>query len=196
MAENHFSVFAGALAGAFVAWALAALLRAAKAGRGRADSAGCLCLRYGPLMRGLMILGAASFASIFVALQFWLPRKNDLAAWVVFATLLPFALLEACGQWETNRFLLRISPEGLECRSAWRGWLRLPWKDVAEVSYSGSGACFVVSTSDGQRIRVPVYISGISQFLDECEKRLTWTMLQQAQKGYAQLSRPMPHRDV
>jgi hypothetical protein len=90
------------------------------------------------------------------------------------------------------RFALVVSPEGLDCRSPWRGRQLLRWEEVEEVSYNLLLQWFVIRASEGRTFRVHILVSGLNTLLEICERRLSPDQLRRAKAGYTQLGRPFP----
>jgi hypothetical protein len=103
-----------------------------------------------------------------------------------------FGVLSAPLLWEALRFALVVSPEGLDCRSPWRGRRFLAWDEVAEVSFSAMNSWFVVRGADGWKFRVSVLVPGLNAFLEQCEKHLPPEALAKAEPGYLRVGRPFP----
>jgi hypothetical protein len=144
-----------------------------------------LVFRYGIWMRGLALLAvflsALSFAVFVVEGP---PRALVLCALV--------SVIFASGLWEYMRFELKVSPDGLDCRSPWRGARFLAWDDIKDISYSEAYSWFVVRAVDGWKFRVPVLVSGLPSWLEQCERYLPKSALAGAKSGYEAVGRQFP----
>jgi len=94
--------------------------------------------------------------------------------------------------WETSRFALAVSRDGLECRSPWRGQRFIPWNQIKEISYSLINQWFVIRSTDGWKFRIHTFVPGLTQFLESCESHLPPEALAKAKAGYLRVGRSFP----
>jgi hypothetical protein len=172
---------------------LTLLLWAAKRGRPSADERrGVLLFRHSAIFRGFALVTAGGIPMVLTVLVFVFPPKDegDVGAIVgvhVLVIALTWPLL-----WEALRFGVMLSPEGLDCRSPWRGSRFLRWEEVRAISWSDMGSWFIIHARDGYRFRVPSLAAGLDRFLACCEEHLRPDQLEPALTGYVRVGRKMP----
>jgi hypothetical protein len=172
---------------------LGLLLWVAQRGRPAADpETGRLLFRHSILFRGFALFAAFGIPLGITVLLLFNPPKKQSEVWAVLGLYVGFAVLSAPLLWESLRFALTVGPEGLDCRSPWRGRRFLPWEEVKEVSYSGMNSWFIIRATDGWKFRVSILVPGLSQFLARCEQHLPPEALEGAEAGYARVGRPFP----
>lgn len=172
--------------------ALGLLLAAARRGAPAATADGGLVFRHSAVFRWLALAMAVIPPAGVTALLFVVPIKDAGDVWAIvglygLCLVLGFPLL-----WETQRYALVVTPEGLDCHSPWRGRFYIAWADVERLSYSGVNSWFVIHAATGQRFRVSVFVAGVGDFLAECERHLPPARLFQALPGYRFIGRAFP----
>jgi len=186
--------YSGTMIGLAVACLLSILFWAARKGQPTVGTEnGTLMFRYHGLFRGFALVGAFGIPLAIFALGVSFPTRED-QLWAILGVVALFAGIGIPLWWEATRYALIVSPEGLNCRSPWRGRLFLPWEEVEEVSYSSMNSWFVIQARGRRKFRVPLFISGIPAFLDQCEQHLDPTSLSRAKTGYTLVGRPFPGR--
>jgi hypothetical protein len=175
---------------------LGLLMWAAQRGRPVEGPGGTLVFRHGLLLRGFaMVMAFGIPLGITILVLFNPPKKEgDLTAIVCLYAL--FGVLSAPLLWEAMRFSLTVSPEGLDCRSPWRGHRFLPWEEVKEVSYNATNSWFVIRARDGWKFRPSILVPGLAKFLEACERRLPLSALANAEEGYRRVRRPFPREEI
>jgi hypothetical protein len=110
-----------------------------------------------------------------------------------------FAVVAAVLVWDTQRFALLVTAEGLDCRSAWRRRRFLSWADVESVSVGGiakakGGTCLVIRAGDGWEFTVPYTASGqgLLDFAMRCRQNLSPKQLEGAKSAYWLFCQPPP----
>jgi hypothetical protein len=120
------------------------------------------------------------------------PPTKEGELWALLGLCIGFTLLIAPLLWESWRFALFVSPEGIECRSPWRPGRFLPWRDIEEVSFSRANSWFVLRSKDNWKFRIHILVPGLSQLLEQCERHLPAGALDGAEAGYMRVGRPLP----
>ena len=82
------------------------------------------------------------------------------------------ALLGGLVMLETFRVRIILSAERITGETWWRRSRTIGWADVAEVSYSQLGGWFVFRAMDGQKLRVPLLLTGIRSVRYAVERHL------------------------
>jgi len=171
----------------------ALLYWAAIRGRPKVDpQGGILLFRYSTASRGVAILLALCFALILFVAPFRIPVKDESDAEAMIGMVVVSVALAGPLLWETMCFSVIVSPEGLDCRSPWRGKSFISWRDVEDVSYGAICKWFIIRTTDGRTFRVPFWVSGISEFLAKCEYHLGPSILRRAKTAYQEIGRRFP----
>jgi hypothetical protein len=80
-----------------------------------------MVLRYNPFLQGFAIFTTFGIPLAITAPLFKIPLKTASDVKALFALYALFVGIGATLLWETMRFALAVSPEGLDCRSPWRG---------------------------------------------------------------------------
>lgn len=185
--------FTSAITAAVVCAFLVFLLGAAKRGQPEAEpGTGHLLFRHHSLMRWFAYFAAFGIPIGITALVIAFPPKDPGDTLAILGLYALFAMLSAPLLWESLRFALIVRPEGLECRSPWRGTQFFKWNEVEELSYSSLGSWFVIHAEGGRTFRVPVLTPGLNPLLEIFERHLPARALQRAKAGYAQIGRALP----
>jgi hypothetical protein len=172
---------------------LVILTGAARRGVPTVDRAtGLLLFRHHLVLRAFALVAAFGIPIALTALVISNPPKNQNDYVAITCLYLLFAGLSAPLLWETTRYALLVGPEGLDCRSPWRGRQFFRWDEVEKVSFSTVASWFVLHATGGRKFRVPMYISGVRAFLEQCEQRLSPSQLAEAEPGYRVVNRPFP----
>lgn len=172
---------------------LSLLMWAAQRGRPAVDlETGTLQFRHSGLFRGFSYFFAFGVPLGITALVIFNPPKNENEIGIVVGLYGFFALLSAPLLWESLRFSLTVSAEGLDCQSPWRGRHFFAWNEVEEVKFSSVNSWFIIRGKDGWKFRVSILVPGLARFLEECEERLPPTALRNARDGYTRVGRPFP----
>jgi hypothetical protein len=186
------AITSGIVAGVVCA-VMAFLLQAARQGQPVTDSStGFQVFRHHIFVRGLGVFTAFVVPIAITILVIAKPPQNDREYIAVFFLYGLFAVLSAPLLWESTRFALTITPEGLDCRSPWRRRQFFAWKEVEEISFTAFGGWFVIHAAGGRKFRVQAIVPGLGAFLEACEQRLPPEAFRRAKAGYAQLQRPLP----
>jgi hypothetical protein len=147
--------------------------------------------RYNALFRWGVYL-AAFVLPVGLTVLVNLYRLSNEARWYVFGLYVCVAVLTLPLVWEASRFYVCVTPEGLECRSAWRGTRFIAWDDLYEVRYSSINSWFIFRGTSGEKIRVTGFVAGLPALLGFVEMRLPATALKNARAGYEKAGRPFP----
>ena len=170
---------------------LGLLALVAQRGRPRVDSrAGTFLFRHSVLLRGFSMLMTFGVQLLVTVLAIFKPPQNLSDVFVILGIISAFAALGTPLLWESTRFALIVSPQGLDCRSPWRRGRFISWNEVKEVSYSNFGSCFVIRSRDAWKFQVPLFMAGLSVFLEHCEQQLPPGALAKAKQGYFHVGRP------
>ena len=104
-----------------------------------------------------------------------------------------FAALSLPLYWESSRYFVLVTPEGLERRSAWRRYCVMAWDDIQKVTFSTINAWFVFHAENGDKIRVSTLMAGVTDLLRLVELQLPPDVLKPARVGYERIGRPFPN---
>jgi hypothetical protein len=156
-----------------------------------ADDRAALLLRHSLWFRGFALVAILGMTLFLTIMAFVSPPKED-EVWIVFVVVGGFVVLGLPLIWESMRFGLIVVPEGLDCRSPWRGARFLTWDEVEAVRFGGVGSWFIVRAKDRWKFRVPLLVPGLSRFLEQCERHLPLSALEEARAGYDRVGRPFP----
>jgi hypothetical protein len=147
--------------------------------------------RYKLIVRAIAAFAAFGVPAGFAMLLLWYRPLRHETAYII-AVYLICAGLGLPLFWETGRYLLRVTPNGIERRSGWTPYRVLTWDDVAEVRYSSLNAWFVFVAENGEKIRVHALIDRLNDLLRLAEGRLPPTALIKARTGYERIGRALP----
>jgi len=168
------------------------LLFAAQSGSAPAKSeSGLLVFRHSAVFRRLtylLAIGVTGLIAVGVVLK--PPKPSEYG--IVLGVFGMFFLLIAPMIWEATRFSIAAGPEGLDCRSPWRGRQFFQWGEVKKISYSGLMGWFVIRAERGGSFRVSLLVPALNSFFEACERELPPEKLAPAKAGYALLGRKLP----
>lgn len=185
--------FASPIICMLVIFILSGMLGAAQRGKQVTEAGtGFLVFRYHLILRSFALFMAFGVPIGITALVLAKPPKDESEHQAVFGLYALFAALSAPLLWETMRFALVVSPDGLDCRSPWRPRLFIRWEEIKRVSYSPSLSWFVISATGGNTFRLSIFVAGLSSFLEACEQNVSLDKLNRAKDGYKMLRRPFP----
>jgi hypothetical protein len=166
------------------------------AARGRRVAAderlGELLLRHPLVLRIFAVVIGVGVPVGILVLSIVFPPKDEGEMGAIFGVHALFAALSAPLLLESFRFALVLTPEGLDCRSPWRGRRFVPWPEVESITYSNAGSWFLIQAQDGYRFRLPLVTGRLDRFLERCEEHLRPDQLAGAKEGYRRLGRPIP----
>jgi hypothetical protein len=184
------------IVGGAVIGMLALLMWAARIGRPRVDpETGALLFRHSAIFRGFSLFAAFGIPLGITVLVIFHPPKKEGDVGAIISIYALFAVLSAPLLWESMRFALTVSAEGLDCRSPWRGRRFIAWDEVQDISFSKINSWFIIRAADGWKFRVSTFVPGLTHFLEACEDHLRAVALEQARPGYELLGRPFPRED-
>jgi len=170
------------------------LFATARRGRPAADPAtGALTFRHGAPLRWFAVFALFGAETLFGV---WAVLYPEQAAKLAVPLAIGAATLGLAGAllcWEAYRFAVAVGPDGLDCRSPWRGRRVVPWAGVARVEFSPANAWFAFRFADGTAFRVPAVVPGIGRLLEECERHLKPEQLLPAKGGYPLVGRKWPY---
>jgi hypothetical protein len=147
--------------------------------------------RHNGLFRGFALAAAAGLPVGLAALLSAHPPQRPDVPYLVGLYLI-FAVITLPLVWEAGRYYLLATPEGIECRSPWRGVRALAWEDVVAVHYSGVNAWFEFVGRDGDRVRAHSFVARLNDLLAAAERQLPASAMKGARAGYARIGRPFP----
>lgn len=169
-----------------------ALAFAAYYGRPRiAANAQAILLRHNALFRGVTLVMVLGVPLGFTILVWFVPLLRSEVPYLL-GLYLPLIGLSLALYWESHRFYLLLTPDGVKCRSPWRGRRFFSWSDVESVSFSSINSWFVVRAAAGGKMRVHSYVAGVAEFLRIIELRMPAQAFRDARPGYARLGRTFP----
>src|SRR5262245_60613747 len=119
------------------------------------------------------------------------PPKEEEVVYVVL--LLAFG--PVCGVpllWQSLRYRLMVSDDGLDCRSPWRGHRFVRWSEVDRLSYSKAFKSLVVHATDGWRFRIPILTNGFPTLLSEFQRYAPGSALLDARLDFEALKTQFP----
>jgi hypothetical protein len=187
-------LFYGIIGGAVVGF-LGLLLWAAQRGKPAVAADGTLIFRHSWLFRGFALFGGIGIPLAITVLVIFNPPKKPGDGYAILGLYGLFILLSAPLLWESWRFAVYVSPQGIECRSPWRPGRFLPWSDIEEVSFQTTNTWFVIRSKDDWKFRIHLMVPGLSQFLEQCEQHLPSSALEGAEVGYIRVGRRFPQDD-
>ena len=151
--------------GVLVGGILGLMVWAAKRGRPKLDAeTGVVWFRHSALFRGFSLFMGFGIPLAITALLLYKPPKNRTDVLAVIGLYALFGALSAPLVWESLRYALGISKDGLDCRSPWRASRFVPWNRVESLSYSTMNSWFIIHTKDRWNFRVSVFVPGLSIF--------------------------------
>jgi len=166
---------------------------AALRGRPTVDpQGGTLLFRYSTAARRFAVALALCPTLFILALMLSRPIKDEWDVMALIGVVVLFPSIAGPFLWEFMRWAVIVSREGLDCRSPWRGRKFIGWRDIEEVSYGANSKWFIIRTTQGRTFHVSIWISGISEFLANCEYHLEPSLLRRAKAGYHEIGRPFP----
>jgi len=147
--------------------------------------------RYRLLPRLFTVVGSVFFLAAVTFLILLVPPLREEP---LFFGLLYLLVILICTPllWETAWFYVAIDDSGITYRSAWSGLHSFGWDEISELSYSNFNMWFVLRAENGTRIRVPILVANLKEFLHRVESHLPVDALRQARKGYEKVGRPFP----
>ena len=151
---------------------------------------GTYLFRHSILLRGFALFAAFGIPIGITLLVIFNPPKGegDVGAIIVIYAL--FAVLSFPLLWESMRFALLLMPDGLYCKSPWRGSRYLTWAEIQEIDFSAMSSWFIIRAVDGWTFRVYTLVPSIGRFLEECGKYLPPEALRKAKAGYERYGLP------
>ena len=172
---------------------MCALVAAARRGSPIADpSTSSLVFRYqSPVRWGAVCFAVGVLGAVTAMIVAHPPQDGGDTVAAVLAYAMSGSLAAAL-VWDVFRFRLVVGPDGLDCRSPWRGRRLGRWEDVADVSFNSPRGWFEVRATDGRTARLPAMVGGLGAFLEACERRLTPSQLEPALRAYIFLGREFP----
>lgn len=171
------------------------LFATARRGRPATDPAtGALTFRHGTPLRWFAVFALFGAETLFGVWAVVYPPQSPRTAVPLAVGAAALGLAGALLCWEAYRFAVTTSPEGLDCRSPWRGRRVVPWEGIVRVEFSAANAWFAVRFADGRSFRVPAVVPGVGRFLEECERHLKPDQLRPAKGGYPLVGRKWPYQ--
>lgn len=144
----------------------------------------------------LLLRSSAVFASVFlpVAITFLLllitwDRVEPLYVGGVFLLV---GMICSPLLWEFAWYFIAVDATGIKHRSAWRGIRAFRWDEISEVTYSVFNMWFIIQCENTAKIRVPILVGNLKEFLLRIEQHLPLDALRHARKGYETVGRPFP----
>jgi hypothetical protein len=147
--------------------------------------------RYNAVLRGFATFAAFGIPAGITALVLVFPPKPDEIVYIIGVYLL-FATLGLPLFWETHRFYLLVTPDGIQRHSAWLPFRSIAWDDLQEVRFVAGNSWFVFASTDGTKIRASTLISGLSDLMRLVELRVPHERLRHARAGYERIGRAFP----
>ena len=156
------------------------------------DRTGARVYQYGAEMKTIGWSAVFGFP-LFILLTGVLPHPPKDEEVTIVVLMLAFGpVLGVPLLWESLRYRLMVSNDGLDCRSPWRGHRFVPWSEVDRLSYSKALGWFVVHATDGWRFRIPILVNGVPILLSEFQRYMPDSALQDARPGFQALKTPLP----
>ena len=129
-------------------------------------------LRHPALLRWISIAAVFGGTTGFALAGAIAPSPDPVLAGLNVAGVM---ILGTCGMallWESFRWSLTVTPQGLECNSPWKPRRMANWGDVTSVTYSRLHHWHVLRFADGGSFRVPAVVPGVSRLLDVCKTKV------------------------
>ena len=153
------------------------------------DRTGARVYQYGAEMKAIGWVGAVGFPLVVLFAAVLHPPNDEEVIYallcIAFGPVLGVYLL-----WESLRYRLMVSDDGLDCRSPWRGHRFVPWSEVDRLSYSKALKWFVVHATDGWRFRIPILVNGVPTLLSEFQRYVPVSALHDARLGFLENTIP------
>jgi hypothetical protein len=170
---------------------LVAMIGRAKQVDIRAPGRRAVPFRYSAFLRWFAIFAAFGIPTAITSLVVAYPPRGN-QVWYVIGAYSLFAALGLPLYWETSRYCILVTPDGIERRSAWNKQLFLAWDEIREVRYSSLNSWFVLEGESGQKIRISTFLGGLTEFLRLIEDQIPPERLRGARSGYERIGRPFP----
>jgi hypothetical protein len=186
----------GALIGMAVIAVMSLLLWLARRNGPRVDAEPDLLLvRHYIVFRGFAQLAAFGLPAALAVLLLFDPVKDTEEFQSVVALYVVVVALTAPLLWNTQRFALIVSADGLDCRSAWKRRRFISWAEIESIAcHSKYKDCLwlVIRSKDGWKFRVFYTVSRLLDFLTRCELNLPPERLRGAKPLYMLCGRKFP----
>ena len=153
-----------------------------------------LVLRHSWWLKGFALFAAFGIPLAITVLVYFQPPQDDGDLGAILGLYTGFALLSGPLLWESLRYALIVSDEGLECRSPWKGTAFLHWDEIDAITYGRQNSWFIIRATDGYKFRISFMVPGISRFLAECERHLPPTALMEAYQAFEVLNWSLPSK--
>jgi hypothetical protein len=183
----------GGLAGGLAVLLLGLALRATRRPPPVDAASGAVVLRYHFLIRALSV-PVALFPLALVVLLFVFPPKDRAEVLAAAGVLVGFTLAGAFLLLETWLFRVIVTDQEVIRHSPWRRPVLIPWDEVVEVSYSRLNSWFVLTASDGRKVRVAQLLSGVPTFAARVQRHLRPEVYADARAGFEALGVPADSR--
>ena len=121
--------------------------------------AGQAVMEHTGLMRGLAVVFLLVPCAICL-LAFVAPPKPE-ERWLPVYLIAGFLCLAIPIALEAYRRKLRVESDALVSESPWTGVRRIPWSEIARISYSASMSWYVIEDRGGNSVRVSAMMSGL-----------------------------------
>jgi hypothetical protein len=158
------------LPAALVAAGAVVAIASVRASRSGLAPEGTSLLRYGGRARTLVsaMLALPFLAAALAARRY--PPGEDAAGFWQLAVMASLAFLFLwIGRIEVTGVRHLVTSEALEGHSPWRGAVRVPWGEIASVSWSAANQGFEVRAGNGRSVRVSRFLEGLPALADALE---------------------------
>jgi hypothetical protein len=183
--RSELAVFAAALGGFWLVLTVLAVFNRPRSGPDTLVLHHAWWLRFVGLLVGPLM---SMFFAVMAAVEPPEPKYVPMVA----GFLGGFALLGGAAYWETIRFALALTPDGLDYVSPWTGRRRMPWESLRELSYNRVPGTFVVR-SDAGTARAGLAVPKVAKLVEAVEQRLPVEKLKGAIDGYSAIGRYFPY---
>lgn len=147
--------------------------------------------RYRFLLRSFVFFAAAFLPTAVTFLVLLLP-PDRLGPLIIGGAYLFAAMVCLPSVWESVWYYVEIDANQITHRSAWRGPRSIRWDEISTVTYSGFNMWFMIRFENDEKIRIPIFVGNLKEFLLRMEQHLPAEALRQARKGYEKIGRAFP----
>lgn len=144
-------------------------------------------LRYSTPLRVFAWVTALGIPALLVVVMVYLPLRRPFNPWSAGALLLAFGILGGLLLLETEKVCISLTDQGIRGTSPWRGPREFPWNQVQDVSYSLLNRWFVLTSLQGQKIRVSCFLVGIRTFVAKLKQHVPPEKYVRAERGFGMI---------
>jgi hypothetical protein len=160
------------LAGVLGVGFLGVLLALGRGGEPYRNDGVTVTLRHSALLRWFSIVAVFGGTTGFALAAAIAPPQDAVITWLTTAGVMLLGTFGMALLWESFRWSLTLTPQGLECGSPWKPKRTRTWSDLNRVSYSPLNHWYVLHFTDGGRFRIPTIVPGTLQAVAMCKAKI------------------------